>query len=78
MNVPLIGVATPGRANVTFTFVPGVPVSESETWLIVQPRVDSVSDLDDAVALANAAGFGRRVRIDRHDADELRLRISAR
>ena len=45
MNVPLIGVGTPGRANVTLTFVPGVPMSESETWLIVQPCVDSVPTL---------------------------------
>ena len=65
MKFALIGVGTPGRPNVTLTFVPGVPVSESETCVIVQPCVDSGADLDDVVAFANAAGFGRRVRIDR-------------
>ncbi len=45
VNVPVIGVATPARANETFTFVPGVPVRESETWLMVHPRVESESTL---------------------------------
>ena len=43
--------------------------------MIVQPCVDSGPTLHDAIAFANAAGFGRCVRIDLRDGDEMRLRV---
>ena len=39
----LMGDATPGRANVTFTLVPGVPSSVLETCVVFQPLVSAVS-----------------------------------
>jgi hypothetical protein len=39
----LMGVATPGRWNVTVTRVPGVPMSVFDTCCVLQPRVACVS-----------------------------------
>ena len=42
-ELDLDGAVTPGRANPTVTFVPGVPVSASAVFFDVHPRVATVS-----------------------------------
>ena len=56
----VIGSVTPVREKRTETLVPGVPMSESETWASVHPVVGAVSTLHDAIARGTPA-FGRRV-----------------